>query len=181
MSRAFRDLEALVGTLRFPPVDSWNPNRVGEIDIRIREDGVWFHEQREITRTEISKLFASILVFESGDYFLKTPEEKLRIQVDDAPFLITDYEADGKGKLQDVVVKTNFDECVHIDGDHRVFMEESTTGNRPYVHIRSGLNALVARSVFYRMANELMMQCSDELVMWSCGKKFVLATVEEIN
>jgi len=42
-----KEYERLLGIAReqtLPPVASWDPDRVGEIDIRIRADGVWFHE-----------------------------------------------------------------------------------------------------------------------------------------
>ncbi len=174
MSQAFDDLVALVGSSRLPPVDKWNPTRTGEIDIRIRGDGVWFHEGREITRTSISKLFSTVLVREDEKYFLTTPYEKLRICVDDAPFVVVDYESKGNGRDQSVVVKTNFDECVFLDAEHPIFMRVRNTSVVPYVAIRSGLEAVVNRSVYYRMAEELVTICEDEFAIWSCGTRFVL-------
>ena len=59
-----------------------------QFDIRIANDGRWFHEGDEIRRIEMVKLFASVLMLdETGDYWLVTPVEKGRIIVDDAPFI----------------------------------------------------------------------------------------------
>ncbi len=175
MNRAFRDLEALIGNSSLPPVESWNPSKIGQIDIRIRSDGVWLHEEREFSRNSIPKLFATVLVCEQGGYYLKTPHEKLRIQVDDVPFVVVDFEAEGSGSHQKVIVSTNFDEHVYIDDAHRIYTTEIQGEKRPYVHIRSGLNAAIARSVYYRLANDLVVSNErDELVLWSCGVEFVL-------
>ena len=176
MNRAFRDLEALIGNSSLPPVESWSPSKIGQIDIRIRSDGVWLHEGREFSRNSIPKLFATVLVREQDRYYLKTPQEKLRIQVDDAPFVVVDFEAEGSGSHQKVIVSTNFDEHVYIDHEHRIYTTEFQGEKRPYVHIRSGLNAAVSRSVYYRLANDLVVANGrDELVLWSCGVEFVLA------
>ena len=176
MSQAFKDLEATIGTSQFPPLDQWQPTKIGEIDIRIREDGTWFHEGREIVRTKISKLFSTVLVRENKEYFLKTPAEKLKITVDDAPFVVVEYESQGQHQTQQVVVRTNFDECVPIDREHPIFLVSKKQQMKPYVHIRSGLNALVLRSVFYRMAEEVFEEQGEDMFVWSNGIKFPLPT-----
>ena len=60
----------------------WNPQHQSEIDIRIAADGAWFHEGRRFKRDTMVKLFAGILRREDENYFLVTPAEKLRIQVE---------------------------------------------------------------------------------------------------
>lgn len=177
MNEAFLRLRAQLERTNLPPVDKWNPSQVGDIDIRICADGTWLHEKREIKRTGIAKLFSTVLVYEDGEYYLKTPGEKLRISVEDAPFIVVDYETRGDGRDRMVIVRTNFDECVYIDSNNRIFMEPYCKEIRPYVHIRSGLNASMARSVYYRLANDLVELDGDELVLWSCGTRFVLATM----
>lgn len=177
MIDAFLRLRAQLERTNLPPVDKWIPSKVGEIDIQILSDGTWLHEKREIERTSIAKLFSTVLVYEEGEYYLKTPFEKLRICVDDAPFVVVDFETRGSRKDQMVIVKTNFDECVFIDSNNRIFMETNCNEVRPYIHIRAGLNAVFARSVYYRLANELVVECGNELVLWSCGTRFVLGSI----
>lgn len=66
------------------------------------------NEGRKVTRQSLVSLFAKVLwaqVDEQGQvsYYLKTPVEKWRIQVDDAPLLITQVDQiteDGKTWLQ---------------------------------------------------------------------------------
>ena len=65
----------------------WHPRHQSEIDIRIAADGSWYHEGRRFQRDTMVKLFAGILRREQDDYYLVTPAEKLRIEVDDAPFI----------------------------------------------------------------------------------------------
>jgi len=116
----------------------WNPLQQGEIDIRIAADGSWFHEGRRFQRDAMVKLFAGILRREDSGYFLVTPVEKLRIQVEDAPFianLVERVEDDGETAI---VFTTNIGERIVVDADHaiRVDIDADTREPRPYVHFR---------------------------------------------
>src|SRR5690606_2734965 len=96
------------------------------------------------------KLFATILLREGDDYFLITPVEKLRIQVDDAPFVATGVDkvtGDGAEKL---VFTTNLDTHVVAGARHplRVDTDPDSGAPRPYLHVRDNLEALIARNVF---------------------------------
>src|SRR5205823_8293705 len=74
---------------KLPPVEKWNPAHCGEIDIRIARDGTWFHQGSPIARRELVRLLSTILRREpDGHYYLVTPAEKMRIAVEDAPFLV---------------------------------------------------------------------------------------------
>ena len=60
-----------------PPLDLWQPDLSGDIDIRIDREGRWYHEGDEIKRESLVQLFASILRREEdGEYYLVTPAEK---------------------------------------------------------------------------------------------------------
>jgi hypothetical protein len=72
-----------------PPVHLWNPPHCGEIDIRIRRDGVWFHEGTPIGREALVRLFSTVLRLDPDGYHLVTPVEKMKIVVEDAPFIAT--------------------------------------------------------------------------------------------
>ncbi|MCY4656652.1 MAG: DUF1285 domain-containing protein, partial [Gammaproteobacteria bacterium] len=84
---AYQGLIELLKSQKYPPVHTWNPQREGVIHIRIQADGTWFHDGREITRKGIAKVFSSILRREGTSFYLVTPVEKLRIEVEDAPFI----------------------------------------------------------------------------------------------
>ena len=64
----------------YPPVDQWNPEVVGEIDIRIDREGDWYYQGDKMARKAMVKLFSSILRLDEGDgYYLVTPVEKMKI------------------------------------------------------------------------------------------------------
>ena len=55
--------------------------------IRIDRDGTWYYHGSPIRRMELVKLFSTVLRRdETGDYWLVTPAERGRIQVDEVPF-----------------------------------------------------------------------------------------------
>jgi hypothetical protein len=150
-------LESVAGAARVagkkgpPPVHLWNPPFCGDIDMRIRPDGTWLYQNSPIGRLPLVKLFASVLKREGDRYFLVTPVEKVGITVEDAPFLAVEMEAEGTGPTHTLRFRTNVDDWVTCDEDHplRFETEANTGGVKPYVHVRSGLWAKVARAVFY--------------------------------
>ncbi len=81
-------LELSLSKENIAPVEQWNPTVISQIDIKILRDGSWLHEGSEISRLNLVKLFASVLVLEDDRYFLVTPEEKAEIQVEDTPFVV---------------------------------------------------------------------------------------------
>ena len=105
-----------------PPVSHWNPSHVGVSAMRIGADGRWFHQGSEIRRPEMVRLFATILRREGAQHFLVTPVGTLSIDVDDAPFLAVELEADGDGETQRLVFRTNVDDFVEADADHPINM-----------------------------------------------------------
>src|SRR6056297_2340621 len=74
-----------------PPVHLWDPPYCGDLDIRIGRDGQWWYLGTPIGRTELVRLFASVLKLEDGRHYLVTPVEKIGITVDDAPFVAVDF------------------------------------------------------------------------------------------
>ena len=69
-------LDALIKDLeqsenkQLPPVNDWNPDLSGDIDIRIDREGNWFHEGEKFQRQALVNLFSSILKME-GDPVLR--------------------------------------------------------------------------------------------------------------
>ena len=126
----------------------------GDIDIRIARDGTWFYHGSPIGRKRLVKLFATVLKREpDGTYVLETPVEKGRIQVDDVPFVAVELSTAGEGEDQSLTLRTNIDEFVTVDGDHPIRVsEDPETGHPiPYVMIRDGLEARIARPVLLRI------------------------------
>jgi uncharacterized protein len=132
-----------------PPVHLWHPSHCGDIDIVIARDGRWIHEGRPITREALVRLFSTVLRKDPDGIHLVTPVEKLRITVEDAPFIAVRVDRDG-----DVLkFTTNVGDEVEAGPDNpiRVEIDAATGEPRPYVHVRRGLEALIARPVFYEL------------------------------
>jgi len=134
------------------PVDSWNPKFCGDLDIKIKKDGSWFHEGSKINRINLVKLFSSILKKEGDDYFLVTPVEKIGIKVDFAPFVATSINSLGEGRAQKISFVTNIGEIFDLNYRHplRVVYNPKTNEPHPYVIVRSNLEAIIDRKSFYR-------------------------------
>jgi hypothetical protein len=139
-----------------PPVHLWNPEHCGDIDIVIRRDGLWFHEGTPIGREGLVRLFSTVLRKDPDGFHLVTPAEKLRIQVEDAPFIAirVDEAQDDEGRPV-LRFLTNVGDVVDAGADNAIRVD--TPGDdgepRPYLHVRRGLEALIARPVFYELAD----------------------------
>lgn len=144
-------LAARIGKGRHPPVEKWNPPFCGDLDMRIASDGTWFYLGTPIGRPALVKLFASVLKREDGKHFLVTPVEKAGIRVDDAPFLAVELEIENRGPEQNLIFRTNVDDIVRCDSEHRLRFEpeEGTGGIKPYLHVRRDLWAKVTRALFF--------------------------------
>src|SRR5271170_3713266 len=79
-----------------PPVHLWNPAHCGEIDIVIKRNGLWFHEGSPIGREALVRLFSTVLRKDHDGFVLVTPVEKLRITVEDAPFIAVRVDREGE-------------------------------------------------------------------------------------
>ena len=131
-----------------PPVHLWNPPNCGEIDIVIRKDGLWFHEGTPIGREALVRLFSTVLRKDPDGFWLVTPVEKMRITVEDAPFIATRVDQVGEA----LRFTTNVGDEVEAGPENPVRVEMGEDGEpRPYLHVRRGLEALIARAVFYEL------------------------------
>ncbi len=134
------------------------PARVAEVavDIRIARDGTWYHEGAPIRRESLVKLFAGALTREAdGGFWLVTPAERARIQVEDAPFIAIDCDAEGVGRQARLVFRTNVGDRVIAGSGHpiRVARRGAAGEPAPYVLVRDGLEALIARPAYYRLVD----------------------------
>lgn len=151
----------------------------GDFAIRIGRDGTWYYQGSPIGRIALVKLFASVLRRVGDEYWLVTPYEQGRIVVDDAPFVAVAVDATGTGRDRVLTFRTNLDETVTADAEHpiRVEMSPDSGEPRPYIDLRPGLAALIARPVYYELA-ELAEPGPDdgtaEYGVWSKGTFFRL-------
>ena len=160
------------------PVHLWNPPVSGEMDMRIARDGTWIHEGTAITRKPLAQLFAGILRFDEDQrYYLVTPVERWAIQVEDVPFVAVSLEIDGEGEDQVLRFTTNLDDSVEAGPDNpiRVVVDSDTQEPSPYVLIRTNLEALINRNVFYDLAERAVEHEVDGKAcfgVWSKGTFF---------
>lgn len=158
----------------------------GDFSMRIARDGTWFYRGSPIGRKELVCLFASVLKREAdGSYWLETPVERGRIDVDDAPFVAVemwwrscaDPFAPTPEPRQCLTFRTNLDEMVTADAEHpiRVAIDAATREPRPYITVRPGLEARINRAVFYELVALAQPETLDGravLGVWSEGVFF---------
>lgn len=178
-----------------PPLEKWHPEQVADMDLVIKANGEWWHEGGKITRESLVSLFATILWQEDNDgmteYFLKTPVQKLRIQVEDVPLLINDVGIvieDGSSWLE---FTTTTGDVVRLDDAHQMSLrayqpndmeaDDIETNNieanegqvRPYMPVRNGLMALIGRNAFYHLTEigDLTEQNGETILTLQSGGK----------
>lgn len=166
-------LKADAGTRQgraIPPLDNWHPQQVDDMDLVIKANGEWWHEGGQMTRESLVSLFATILWKEVNEgiteYFLKTPVQKLRIQVEDAPLLINDVGIVTENDISWLEFSTTTGDVVRLDESHPIELrsyqmnksndnqaKQSSTDPqvRPYMLVRNGLTALIGRNTFYHL------------------------------
>lgn len=174
--------------LRIPPLENWHPTQLGTIDIVIKANGEWWHEGRPILRQALVDLFATILwqevIHGEVQYFLKTPVQKLKIEVEDAPLLIDSVAEVIENGVSILEFYTKTGDVVRLDDEHLIslrpcFAKTATqaTDIRPYMMVRQGLTALIHRNTFYHLVDmgELIEEeDSTSLLLSSGGKEYRL-------
>ena len=168
----FDTLMRLQRNKRLPPLQQWQPSHAGEIDIRIDREGNWYHEGVRIQRQPLVDLFATILRHESDGYYLVTPVEKIKIVVEEVPFLAIDLDVRGAGQAKQLLFSTNVGDYIIASEVNPIYM----IGERPFLHVRDGLEARIQRSVFYRLVEEGEEQ-SNDLIVYSDGCTFNLGSL----
>ncbi|MCC2978694.1 DUF1285 domain-containing protein [Sphingomonas sp. IC4-52] len=171
------DIARLSEADRLPPVDRWNPDHCGHSDMRISRDGTWYHQGSPIGRLAMVRAFSRILRREpDGGYVLVTPVEKLDIDVEDAPFVAVELKAEGEGREANLAFRLNTGELVTASAEHPLRFVEHEDGPHPYVHVRGGLEALIARSVYYELAERALAGDDETPGVWSAGTFFPIAS-----
>lgn len=154
MVKELQELEQQLGKRRnfdSPPLHQWHPPLSGDIAIRISADGTWYHEGGKIERESLVRVFASILRREEdGGYYLVTPVEKWRIEVELHALMVTDVEVSGGGDEQLLRATLNTGKQVDIGRDHSLFLEPSL-GGIAAIKLDHGLTALFTRAAWYRL------------------------------
>lgn len=152
-----------------PPVEKWNPARRGESEMRIAANGKWFHQGGEITRPAMVRAFASLLRRDAdGQHWLVTPQEMLRIAVDDAAFVAVDVVR----KDDALAFRLNTDDTVIAGPDHLIIARGDADVPALYLGVRHGCEARLNRSTYGQLV-EMALE-SGQLAVASCGASFPL-------
>ncbi len=161
------------------------PVECGDLPFLIRRDGSWLFRGSPIGRKELVCLFASVLRRdEDGAFWLETPVERGRIEVEDAPFVAVELDWTGEGRRQVLSFRTNIDQIVTAGPDHpiRVAHDILTCEPTPYIMVRPGagrltVEARISRAVYYELvalAETRLVGGRRMLGVWSCGTFFPL-------
>lgn len=145
--------------IAIPPLESWHPEQVVDMDMVIKANGEWWHEGGKVTRQSLVSLFASVLWLEVSDdgekhYYLKMPAQKFRIKVEDVPFVINDVGIVQQQGVNWLEFTTTTGDVVRLDDQHQLQLRQLASDpsqTRPYMLVRNGLEALISRNVFYHL------------------------------
>ena len=105
-------------------------------------------------------------------------DERGRIEVEDVPFLAVGVTAEGEGRDQRLIFRTNLDEFVTAGPENPLRVEAAASnGSVPYIRVRDRLEARLARPVFYELVELGTEERADDAVafgVWSGGMFFRL-------
>lgn len=175
LPKHFLEAAAAYSGKRMPPVEAWNPEFCGDIDMRIARDGRWFYMGTPITRLPLVKLFATILRHDPERYVLVTPVERVGIEVEDAPFLAVEMEPVDGTNGATFAFRTNLDEVVIAGANHPMRFElDETGGLKPYVRVRGELWARLTRSLALDLAEHLVQDAAGRSGLAADGYFFAL-------
>ena len=171
------EIARLAAKKKLPPVEQWNPTHCGDSAMRIARDGTWYHEGSPIGRQAMVRLFSTILRREpDGRFVLVTPVEKLDIEVEDAPFTAVELKTEGEGLSRSLAFRLNTGDLVVAGPEHPLRFPAGADGPHPYLEVRRGLDALVARPVYYELANLALAEGAEPAGLWSSGTFFPMAS-----
>ncbi len=181
-SLSLADIAEMVEAQKLPPVDQWEPEETGDSEMRIAVDGTWYHQGSPINRPAMVRAFSTLLRQEQDNsYVLVTPYQKLHIQIEDAPFVAVEVESEGEGVDRKLAFRLNTDHLVMADEMHKLSFPKIAATNsdaatkeqaRPYLHVRGGLEAVLARPVYYELAEYALADDLDPFGLWSNGAFF---------
>jgi len=150
------------------------PENCGDFDMRISRDGMWHYRGSPIGRLRLRQLFATLLQRDAaGVYWLVTPAERGRIEVEDAPFLAVELAASGSGANRELRFRTTLDHWITAGPDHPITHGTCPETGRPKpgIPLRDGLEARISRAVFHELAAlaEPAPDAPDVIGVWGGG------------
>ena len=159
-----------------PPVERWNPEFCGDIDMVIRSDGTWLYQGTPIRREALKRLFSSVLRKDAdGRTYLVTPVEKLGLTVEDAPFRAVEMSREERAGETVLTFRTDVGDVVEAGVEHPIRFDVETEAFRPYLLVRGRLEAALTRSLAIDLA-DLVEEDDRGWFVMSGGARFGLPT-----
>ena len=151
-------------------------NIIKKFPIKIKSNGDWLYQNNLIQKKSLVKLFSSVLVADGkGNFYLETPAEKGQIEVEDTPFVITNFDIKSLNKKQEIIFKTNIDEEIILSKKNPIFYKKYKQNLIPYVVLRKNINAKLSRSVYYQLINKFSKKNTKNILkIKSKGYEFIL-------
>jgi len=151
-------------------------NIIKKFPIKIKSNGEWLYQNTIIKKKALIKLFSSVLVADGkGNFYLETPAEKGKIQVEDSPFIIISFDIKSLNKNQEIIFKTNIGEEIVLSKKNFLFYKKYKQSFIPYIVIRKNINAKILRSVYYQLINKFINKnTKKKLKIKSKGHEFTL-------
>jgi hypothetical protein len=144
--------------------------------MRIARDGTWYHQGSPIGRAAMVRLFASVLRREpDGRHVLVTPAEELDIEVEATAFRALTMTMEGEGEARRIAFALDSGDAVIAGPDHPLSVVDTPEGPSPRVAVRHGLEAELARPLYYELAEIALAEGRDPPGVWSDGAFFALA------
>jgi uncharacterized protein len=157
------------------PVERWNPTHCGDSEMRIARDGTWYHQGQPIGREAMVRLFATVLRREAdGSHVLVTPAEKLSIAVEATAFRALTMTMEGQGEARRIGFALDSGDAVIAGRDHPLRVVDTPEGPSPRIAVRHGLEAELARPLYYELADIALAEGRDPPGVWSDGAFFPL-------
>jgi hypothetical protein len=168
-----------------PPVHLWNPPYCGDIGLKITRDGAWHYRGSPINRPALVRLFSTILRRDPDRHVLVTPVEMVLVEVEDAPFLAVELSVEDGARGRRLSFRTNVDDHATAGPEHPLTFESGPAeGLKPYIDVRAGLRALVARPLLYQLVELGETRDINGVPMYgvaSDGEFFVMAPAADIE
>lgn len=157
------DLESLFHAQSVATIDEgqWQQLPKGRIDIRIDRRGEWFYRGSVISRKPLVKLLASQLHYFLGEYYLVAPEQRLKIAVDDLPFVVCSVSERQAADGEQLLLTLNIDDEITLGEAHPLKLlplPDAVAELIPAVEVRAGLWARFSRQAYYQLIDIALSQ-----------------------
>lgn len=162
--------------------ECWGSLKPGRIDIAISAGGDWSYRGAPVAHERMRRFFASRLFVEEGVYYLASDWHKLRIEVEDVPFVLCSAEQrTGEAGGEWWFSSAEGEHC-RLDAEHSMALRPYRGIELPYLHLRDGLWARVGRGVYYQLVDASRVEpVAQGARLWldSAGQAFCLGELRD--